>query len=224
MNHATLTRSVERQQLSSIVLWFLDVRKQGGGPFYCDPARVGAFAVAPDELAAGTDAAVFRLFVTLSMYQALRDVVIMRQQRTLPRASMRVVADVAVMKRSISRHVLVRRLGGWQCLETLIDKPPKRDSRASRATSAMRQSGRRQPVAPAARCAPLRRAALQLASQSRMRQEVELVLYALACASPVSAAGKKVLPHVPEADKRPLVLLVLKVLRVDDASLRVEDL
>jgi hypothetical protein len=40
-------------------------------------------------------AELFRLFVTLSMYQALRDVVIMRQQRSLPRASMRVVADAA---------------------------------------------------------------------------------------------------------------------------------
>jgi hypothetical protein len=65
---------------------------------------VGAFAVAPDQLAAGGDAAVFRLFVTLSMYQALRDVVIMRQQQSLPRASMRVVADAASVKRSIARH------------------------------------------------------------------------------------------------------------------------
>jgi hypothetical protein len=39
------------------------------------------------------------------MYQALRDVVIMRQRRSLPRASMRAVADVATLKRSISRHV-----------------------------------------------------------------------------------------------------------------------
>lgn len=73
-------------------------------PFYCDPGSVGAFAVAPDQLAAGGDAAVFRLFVTLSMYQALRDVVIMRQQRSLPRASMRVVADAAFVTRSIARH------------------------------------------------------------------------------------------------------------------------
>ena len=78
--------------------------RKAGTPFYCDPERIGAFAVAPDELAAGTDAAVFRLFVTLSMYQALRDVVITRQQRSLPRASMRVVADVAFLKRSISQH------------------------------------------------------------------------------------------------------------------------
>lgn len=73
-------------------------------PFYCAPTRIGAFAVAPNELAAGEDAAIFRLFVTLSMYQALRDVVIMRQQRSLLRSSMRVVADVNVVKRSTARH------------------------------------------------------------------------------------------------------------------------
>jgi hypothetical protein len=39
------------------------------------------------------------------MYQALRDVVIMRQQRSLPRAAMRIVADVAAVKAAISRHV-----------------------------------------------------------------------------------------------------------------------
>jgi len=73
-------------------------------PFYCDPDRVGVFAVGTDELALGKDAAVFRLFVTLSMYQALRDVVVMRRQRSLTRAAMRVVADAGFVKRSILGH------------------------------------------------------------------------------------------------------------------------
>jgi hypothetical protein len=73
-------------------------------PFYCDYAAVGAFAVSPEELAAGEDAALFRLFITLSMYQALRDVVIMRRQRAISRASMRVVADMSFLRRSIARH------------------------------------------------------------------------------------------------------------------------
>lgn len=73
-------------------------------PFYCDPDRVGPFAVAPADLAAGDDAALFRLFVALSMYQALRDVVIMRQQRSMPRTSMRAVADAGLVKRSIAKH------------------------------------------------------------------------------------------------------------------------
>jgi hypothetical protein len=91
----------------AVVWYFREEAGCHGGrrqPFYCDPSRVGAFAVAPDELAAGGEAALFRLFVTLSMYQALRDVVIMRQQQSLPRASMRVVADAAFVKRSIVRH------------------------------------------------------------------------------------------------------------------------
>ncbi|MFE8597327.1 hypothetical protein [Archangium violaceum] len=92
------------EPLRGTVRWYLGRREEQATPFYCDPERIGAFAVAPEELAAGTDAAVFRLFVTLSMYQALRDVVITRQQRSLPRASMRVVADVAFLKQSISQH------------------------------------------------------------------------------------------------------------------------
>lgn len=59
----------------------------GAVPFYCDSARVGAFAVPPEELAQGQDAALFRLFVSLAMFQALRDVVIMRQQRTMSPAA-----------------------------------------------------------------------------------------------------------------------------------------
>lgn len=92
-------------QLIATLRWYF-ARRCGGVrtvPFYCDVAQVGAFAVAPDELTVGTDA-IFRLFVTLSMYQALRDVTIMRQQRSLSLRSMRVVADVATVKRLISRH------------------------------------------------------------------------------------------------------------------------
>jgi hypothetical protein len=82
----------------------VDDTREGVLPFYCDPERIGVFAVAPDELAAGDDAAVFRLFVALSMYQALRDVVIMRRQRSQSLASMRVVADLAFVERAISTH------------------------------------------------------------------------------------------------------------------------
>jgi len=73
-------------------------------PFYCDPDRVGAFAVAPEELASGRDDAVFRVFIGLSMYQALRDVVIMRRQRSLPRAAALVLADLSYVEDSISKH------------------------------------------------------------------------------------------------------------------------
>jgi len=93
-----------RPEVAEVVRWYFDKGRVEGVPFYCDPTRIGAFAIEPAELAAGSDAAVFRLFVSLAMYQALRDVVIMRQQRSLQRESMRVVADVAKVKRSIARH------------------------------------------------------------------------------------------------------------------------
>lgn len=62
-------------------------RLEGPGtlPFYCDPERVGHFAVKPSALAAGETTALFRLFIGLAMFQARRDVVIMRQQAAMPR-------------------------------------------------------------------------------------------------------------------------------------------
>ncbi len=70
-------------------------------PFYCEPKLIGEFAVAPAALAAGDDSALFKLFVTLSMYQALRDEVIRRRQRQLPRSSVRLVVDAAQIRRAI---------------------------------------------------------------------------------------------------------------------------
>ena len=77
-------------QLAAIVRWYAAVihgRHEGAGtlPFYCDPARVGAFAVDPAALAAGTEDAVFQVVVALAMYQSRRDVDIMAIQRTMPR-------------------------------------------------------------------------------------------------------------------------------------------
>jgi hypothetical protein len=108
------------KEIKEIVRWYFDEGRVEGLPFYCDPARIGAFAVEPDELAAATDAAIFRLFVTLSMYQALRDVVIMRQQRSLTRRSMRAVADVATVRRSITRHACPT-LGSVEAFEQRCD-------------------------------------------------------------------------------------------------------
>jgi hypothetical protein len=91
--------------LVAVVRWYFHEGAVHGLPFYCDPTRIGGFAVEPNELAAGNDRATFRLFITLSMYQALRDVVIMRQQRSLSHASVRVVADAATLRESIAHHV-----------------------------------------------------------------------------------------------------------------------
>lgn len=86
-------------ELRRVLDWYFEHyygRTEGPGttPFYCDPTRVGGFAVSPQKLARGTEAATFRLFVTLAMYQALRDVVVMRRQRSLSRAEVDAVADL----------------------------------------------------------------------------------------------------------------------------------
>lgn len=101
--------SPETSTVRTTVSWYFNELygvSEGPGnlPFYCDADKVGEFAVAPEDLAAGGDAAVFRLLITLSMYQALRDVVIMRQQRSLPNAATRTVSDLTFVSRSIGKH------------------------------------------------------------------------------------------------------------------------
>jgi hypothetical protein len=92
--------------LQSVLRWFFAKANAQTKivPFYCDPERIGMFATSPEKLAAGDDAALFQVFVTLSMYQALRDVVIMRRQREIGHASMRLVADLDVVRGAIEDH------------------------------------------------------------------------------------------------------------------------
>ena len=40
------------QETKAIVRWYFDEGRVEGVPFYCDPTRIGAFAIEPDELAA----------------------------------------------------------------------------------------------------------------------------------------------------------------------------
>ena len=76
----------------------------GSVPFYCDADRVGAFAVEASELASGSPAALFRLFVSMSMFQAQRDVVIMRRQSEMGPSGVRALTDVGFVGRSSKRH------------------------------------------------------------------------------------------------------------------------
>jgi len=97
------------ETLRRVAAWyFANVygRSEGPGvvPFYCDPARVGAFAVEPEALARGEPAELFRLFVALSMFQALRDVVIMRQQRAMPREAAESLCSAAVLAGRLAGH------------------------------------------------------------------------------------------------------------------------
>jgi hypothetical protein len=72
-----------------IVTWYFEhvygrVEGPGTTPFYCDPTRVGHFAVSPNSLAEGDHESVFRVLLTISMYQARRDQLVMAQQRAMP--------------------------------------------------------------------------------------------------------------------------------------------
>jgi hypothetical protein len=105
-----------QSELRAVVRWYFT----GGGPgtreaaaagaapatlpFYCDAARVGAFAVAPAELAAADEAALFRLFVCLAMYQALRDVIIMRRQRALSADAVASIAELPRVAAEVQAH------------------------------------------------------------------------------------------------------------------------
>lgn len=89
-----------------IVAWYFDRaygRWEGPGtlPFYCDPERVGHFAVDPTDLAAGRPSALFQLFVALSMFQARRDTVIMAQQRAMPLAEVALLSSTATIRRAV---------------------------------------------------------------------------------------------------------------------------
>lgn len=97
-------RSNAAEALSQVVRWYVQQRSTiaDGLPFYCRQEAVGHFAVDPEALARGDDDALFRLFVTLSMYQALRDVVIMRQQRAVSSTAVRRVADLGALKRAVA--------------------------------------------------------------------------------------------------------------------------
>jgi hypothetical protein len=98
----TPTRPGASNPLDGVLNWYFSKvygRHEGPGttPFYCDPVRVGHCAVDPSQLAHGRPAAVFKLFVNLAMYQARRDVVIMRQQRSFTRAEAATVMSAAYL-------------------------------------------------------------------------------------------------------------------------------
>lgn len=99
------TRAVDT--LHGIVRWYFRevfARFEGPGvlPFYCDPARVGHFAVDEDSLAAGRPAALFRLFIAMSMFQARTDARIMAQQLATPRIAANSLSSQVVLRRRVT--------------------------------------------------------------------------------------------------------------------------
>lgn len=100
---------VFRADLLAVFSWYFHTIygvHEGPGvlPFYCDPGRVGSFAVSPDDLAVGHSDALFRLFVTLTMFQGFRDVVIFRRQRELASATVHSLANEGAVKRAIASN------------------------------------------------------------------------------------------------------------------------
>src|SRR5690606_39210491 len=84
--------------LEGIVAWYLATafgKWEGPGvpPFYADPARVGAFAVDLEAVAARDPEALFQLLITLSAYQSRRDVDIMEIQRAMSRRQVRTMVS-----------------------------------------------------------------------------------------------------------------------------------
>ena len=93
------------QAVRRAVQWYVArLPKNRSVPFYCNPACVGGFAVAPAKLAAGDASALFRLLVGLSMYQGIRDAVVMRHQRSLSRSAIESVADMRAVGSATARH------------------------------------------------------------------------------------------------------------------------
>lgn len=82
---ARIDTTVERD-LDSVLRWYCSTVygvHEGPSvvPFYCDPQQVGGLSVDRSRLARGEEGSLFRLFVALSMYQGVRDVVVMERQR-----------------------------------------------------------------------------------------------------------------------------------------------
>lgn len=96
-------------QLHAVLAWYGETifgRLEGGGvlPFYCDPQRVGRFAVRRTELACGKGEALFRLFIGMAMFQARRDVVIMKQQRLFSAPLVRDLTSPSTLQRAITAN------------------------------------------------------------------------------------------------------------------------
>jgi len=95
---------ITKDNLRGVVAWYFGQvygRLEGPGtlPYYCDPKRVGHFALSRSELAAGRPTALFKLFVAMAMFQARRDVVIMRQQASMSREETRYLLSTATIGR-----------------------------------------------------------------------------------------------------------------------------
>ena len=112
-------------KLEAIVRWYFDhyfgtVDGPGARPFYCDVARVGAFAVDPEALAKNAPAAVHRLAACLIMFQARKDQELMAAQRAMETDKVEAVCDPGMVL-AVSRNARCPHLRDREALHGLCD-------------------------------------------------------------------------------------------------------
>lgn len=100
---SAMTSIAEREVRQAVGWYFSRNVVKSDRPFYCDAKRVGSFAVEPARLATGDDETLFRMFIAMSMYQARRDVLVMRHQTSMSRTQVQVIADSRFLERSVER-------------------------------------------------------------------------------------------------------------------------
>jgi hypothetical protein len=108
----TLKQSVKRKAVTQkqvqttrdVVRWYLEMHYDRAGDVglartFCDPSSVGYFAVDLPSLEAGRPEALFRLFVTVAMFQRLRDTLVMNILRSLCERDSSELTSVAALLR-----------------------------------------------------------------------------------------------------------------------------
>ena len=103
-----MPRASVSASLARVVRWYAQhvygrIEGPGCTPFYCDRSRVGPFAISPKALARGTDDAIHQVLVTLSLYQARRDVDIMAVQRRMPRPAAKQLTSLPTLREVSAR-------------------------------------------------------------------------------------------------------------------------
>lgn len=90
----------------AVVDWYLRTHYQRSGDsgtlsMFCDSAKMGAFAVRRDRIAAGDAAELFRLLVTVAMFQRRQDLQILRILRSLSHADASEISSMSKLLRLV---------------------------------------------------------------------------------------------------------------------------
>ncbi len=201
-----MPRETIMSQLECIVRWYFQTvygKEEGGtvSPWYCDFTKAGHMAVDPRRLSREPSAdTLFKLFITMTMFQGYRDVVISQRQRSL---------TVAQAQNLISRPLLARSIAAHPC-EDLLDAETF-PSRCNVRLTAGRIDCLRHPKQPC----PVKQASEQY---HRMGDMGKLPISALLYHQQAGLFGKQLKGYISIGDQRrraPLALAsIRKVYRV----------